>query len=178
MHKISVMFKANLITNKAYYRWRRFGFILFFPAVFVITLMVNLPWYWAVPAFLLVLGIDVWRLRVDKKTLAASKGQQIEISNDAIRILRDSGELLEELKIADAAQIQVKEAYAMPAETISELFREVKGKALENYIVYDSGRLKKRYDFVIDSNYRAEQLQKVIQAWQAKGVAIGMIEQA
>lgn len=172
------MFKANLINSPQYYKVRRFALIMaLYPGALAVVVVARLPWYWAVPVFLLAMGIDLWKIRANKKVKALSSGHQIEISDEAIRILSNSGEVIETLKVADASGILVKEAYGIPGDTLAGLFKEAQGKTLQNFIVYQAGAQKVRYDFVIESYYMIEQLKKVIQNWQAKGVAVRMVGQ-
>jgi|GEM_PF-2399271 hypothetical protein len=174
------MFKANLINSPSYYKVRRFTFLMaLYPSTLVIAIILisnNYPWYLVALIFLVSMGIDFWKIRAEKKAKALSTGNQIEISDEAIRILGTSGEVVETLKVADASGILVKEAYAIPGDTLAGLFKEARGKTLQNFIVYQAGSQKVRYDFVIESYYMIEQLKKVIQSWQAKGVAVGMVE--
>ncbi|NUN98998.1 MAG: hypothetical protein HUU01_00125 [Saprospiraceae bacterium] len=171
------MFKANLINSPQYYKVRRFALIMFlYPGALVVVVVGQLPWYWAVPVFLLAMGIDLWKIKVNKQAKALSTGHRIEISDEAIRILSDSGEVVEALNVADASGILVKDAYGIPGDTFSGFFKEVQGKTLQNFIVYQAGTQKVRYDFVIESNYMIEQLKKIIQNWQEKGIVVGMAE--
>ncbi len=171
------MFKAKLINNPAYYRVRRYALLLIlYPGTLVIVLMANLPIGWMIPIFLVAMGIDLWKIRMHKKMSTLSTGNKIEINEAFIRISKDSGELLEELAVADASGILVKETYAIPADTLARLFGEMKGKVLKNYLIYESGTTTKRYDFVIDSYYQIDQLKQVVQQWQASGAAVGMVE--
>lgn len=174
------MFKANLINSPSYYKVRRFTFLMaLYPSALVIAIILisnNFPWYAVALVFLLSMGIDFWKIRAEKKVRSRSTGNQIEISDEAIRILGTSGEVVETLKVADASGILVKEAYAIPGDTLAGLFKEAQGKTLQNFIVYQAGPKKVRYDFVIESYYMIEQLKKVIQNWQERGVAVGMVE--
>jgi len=177
--KTAAMFKANLINSPSYYKVRRFTFLMaLYPSSLVTAYIVftNFSWHWAVPVLLLAIGIDFFKIRAEKEAKTLSTGNQIEISDNAIRILGNSGEVLEALKVADASGIFVKEAYAIPGDTLAGLFKEAQGKSLQNFIVYQAGPKKVRYDFVIESYYMIEQLKKVIQSWQARGVAVGMTE--
>ena len=180
-NKTVAMFKANLINSPSYYKVRRFTFLMaLYPSTLVVAIILisnNFPWYSVALLFLLSMGIDFWKIRAEKEARTLSTGNQIEISDEAIRILGTSGEVVEALKVADASGILVKEAYAIPGDTLAGLFKEAQGKTLQNFIVYQVGSKKVRYDFVIESYYMIEQLKKVIRNWEERGVAVGMVRQ-
>lgn len=172
------MFKGKLINSQAYYKWRSLAFgITLFPPVIWILVVYKVSWLWGALILLIALAFALFQRRVTQQVAALSKGKRIEISGDAIRVLRDSGEVIEELKVADASQILIKDTYAMPGETVGGLVNEIKGKTEQNYIVYRSPQKKVRYDFIVDSYYMIEQLKKAIQEWHSKGVEIGMIRE-
>ncbi len=175
------MFTANLINSMEYYRLQRFLWLGFLAsAVLGITVAVafQLLWFWTLLVLIPAIALHVWKLQIDRKAQALARGKQIEVSDAAIRVLTDSGQLLNEWKVADASGILVKETYAIPAEGWDALIAEAKGNVLQNYLVYQSGQQDLRYDFVIESNYKIGQLQQVIRNWRANGVAVKVMEQA
>ena len=60
----------------------------------------------------------------------------------------------------------------MPEERIQDLIRELKGKPLENYLIVQQGQEERRFDILLDSFYMIEQLKKVIDDWQDRGLIL------
>ncbi|MCF8237395.1 MAG: hypothetical protein K9I85_04510 [Saprospiraceae bacterium] len=173
------MFKAKLIDDPAYYRLRKKMLLVGFPVaallgIFFGQMQTALPYF---VGTLIVLGLyTAWRIRTHKRASSMVRNRSIEISSDNIRILSGHGKILETISVGEQDRLVVKEAYAIPEETIHDLIREIKGKGLENYMLIRRGEEEIRFDFFLDSYYMIEQLKKIIADWQARGLDIQTVE--
>lgn len=171
------MFKAKLITNFNYYQFNQIGLILsFITIMFIVTFMevLTVP-FWLVP-FVVVLGIlaIIISKRIESKKKEAVSGDTIELGASEIKINYKEGEAMR-IPLTLINKITVRESYEIPGDSIRRLFNEIKGKQHKNFIIIEQGEERKRFDFVIDSYYAIEQINKVVDIWFEKEMIIEKI---
>lgn len=169
------MFKAKLIDDPAFYRMRKKVLLLGLPSFALIGFLsgqLSLPLPYFAGILVLIGFLIAWRIRTHKLASSMVRNRQIEITSDAIRLLSGHGKILETIPVTDVTGVTVKETWAIPEERIQDLIRELKGKPLENYLIVQQGQEERRFDILLDSYYMIEQLKKVIDDWQARGLII------
>ena len=174
------MFKASLIENQKYYNLKRKLLLIGIPSSILIGFIVN---FWQFPflgftvILVITIGIIFIQNRINKRISVFSKNRGIEIDNEFIRIKSKSGDIEEQINIDSVNKIVVKNNYSIPEENLKEIFREMKGDQLKNFIIINIGGQSKKFEFTMDSYYMIEQIKKVISHWQTKGINIQTMTQ-
>ena len=168
-------FKAKVIENDQYYRLKR--------NIGIITLLL-IPLYSVLPnaalpsnMWLFLIGMMglaflmyyqfVWQ----KNMLGLVNQRKIEITPDDISIIDKKGNK-QVYSVKNADSIIVKESFKMPDENFKDIYKDLNGQPIKNYIVYKDGNGDQRFEFTIDSYYMIEQMKKLIQGWQLNGINV------
>jgi hypothetical protein len=174
------MFKASLIENQKYYKLKRKLLLIGIPSAILIGFIANFwefPFLWFTVILVLTIGIMFIQNRIHKRISFFTNNRGIEIDDEFIRIKSKSGEIEEQINIDSVNKIVVKNNYSFPEENLKEIFREMKGDQLKNFIIINIGGQSKKFEFTMDSYYMIEQIKKVINHWQTKGINIQTVTQ-
>ena len=97
--------------------------------------------------------------------------RKIEITPEDISVIDKKGHK-QIYPIKNAYAIILKDALKMPDETVKDIYKDLSGQPIKNYIVYKDKNGDHRFEFMIDSYYMIEQLKKLVHGWQNDGVNV------
>ncbi|MEZ4907206.1 MAG: hypothetical protein R2771_06110 [Saprospiraceae bacterium] len=169
------MFKAKLIENQNYYKFRTKQVLLMLLLSIPIYLLVM---YYQSPTWVTILLLVFYIsaiiiMAINQKHINSALGNKlIEIDVDEIRIKSKKGIEEETIKLNEVERIILKEEYSMPQKTIIEVGQEITGNIKQNYLILHQDSKKRQLDFEIDSYYMINQLNNLIESWIMKGYNI------
>jgi len=162
------MFKAKLIEDNKYYKFRRYKYLLVFPTMFIIGFSSNIfsfPAWLAILIMFLVVPLVLFYNHRNENKLNSNLGEtMLEIDEEEIRIKSKKGPQIEKINLAEVDKLVVKKEYGFPEDSILD-----KKEINQNYLVVKQANSNKRIDFVVDSFYMFKQLDKLIAKWELKG---------
>lgn len=164
------MFKAILIEDINYYKFRGIQVLYFMLLSLPIGLLVNSydkPIWVTIIATLLFAAVLIFVIR-NQKEIVKIANKKIELDKNQIRLKDSKGILLETIILKQDHTIKVNENYTMGQETMSELKEEIKGNGEQHFIVLEQNDKERRFDFQINSYYMLNQLNKVVKLWQTQ----------
>ncbi len=168
------MFKGNLIENKSYYKLRSKQLLFILLPSIAIGFLVNfdkMPLWITIGAIVFYVVVVIMTFK-NHKAMQKVANKKIEIDQNKIVIKEANGTVIEIIEVENVNKLIVKDDYKMAQETLKDLQEEIKGNPEEHYLILESNKMQKRYDFVIESYYMAKQLKKLVQEWQNKNVLI------
>ncbi len=172
IRKNSHMFKAKLIENENYYKLRSKQLLLMLIPSIPIGLLVNfhqIPIWLTILMIGLYIGAIFFTIRNQKQINSVLGNKLIEIDIEEIRIKSKKGTDNETIKLNSVEKIILKDEYSMPQETMKEIGQELTGKTKQNYVILQQENQKRQLDFEVDSYYKINQLNKLIESWKMKG---------
>ena len=172
------MFKAKLINNKKYYKYR--GLLIVFSILLpiVFSLFTNFQSFsnWTIALIIIVyISLVIISFKFIKQMNSMIGKEIIEIDNNEIRVKAIKSSKQEIIPVASIEKITLKKVYGIPQESMKDIAKEFKGKPKENYIIIENGNGKRRFDFEIDSYYMIDKLNKIISHWEATGYKLEKI---
>ncbi len=162
------MFKGNLIENQKYYTLRSKELLFKILPSIAIGVFVNfreLPIWVTIGSIIFYLILMYFTVRNQREMLNLST-KRIEISQHSIELKESDGHLIEKIKIDEGVRLIVKEEYKMAQETMKDVIEEIKRNPEDHFLIVEIDNIQKRYDFVIESHYMLNQLNKLIRMWK------------
>lgn len=92
--------------------------------------------------------------------------KRIEITAERIQVIDQDKRIIERIPILQKDTITLKSEYTINEDDVQDLKHELKGNINKNFIILEQASGRKRFDFLIDSHYMLNQLNKIIQIWQ------------
>ncbi len=170
------MFKAKLIQSEKYYKLRSKQFLLGLLVVLPMGVIVN---FYQFPAWITLIMFSIYAVgiiiiyRNRRRLESMIEDNRIEIDDQEIRIHRMN--LMENFKIKEVDKLIIKDNYTMGQESIKEISKEITGRSSQNYLVVNQNNEEVKFNFVIDSYYMINQLNRIIENWKTKGYNIEVI---
>lgn len=172
------MFKSKLIENQEYYKHRVRALLFFSISSITVSFVANaftLPLWLIITSIAALLLITYYSARSFKLLHLLSGRRSIEMNQSHIRIKSRISEELIPLEEVD--EIWAKKKYVIPQESFLDLFRELRGSPLKNFIIILRGSDEMRLDFDLQSHYMITQLEEVLNSWQVSGSKVKRLEE-
>ena len=170
------MFKAKLIQSEKYHALRSRQVLLGLLVVLPIGVIVN---FYKFPIWITMLMFSIYAAgniiiyRNKKRLEAMVEDNRIEIDDQEIRIQRLN--ITEKFQIKEVDKLLIKDNYTVGQESIKEISKEITGRSSQNYLVLKQNDEEIKLDFVIDSYYMINQLNRITKNWKTKGYNIEVI---
>ncbi len=172
------MFKAKLITNKEYYKFRSkrlwLILILSIPIAFLANFYVFPIWSIVIilACHLLIVAITAR----NHKVMDSMIGQSIiEIEKNEIRIKSQQNNSQEAINPRELDKIVVPSEFGIAQETMKDIGDEISGYPKKNYLILHQNNEARKFDFELDSHYMIKQLDKIIEYWSTNELKIERI---
>ena len=175
MCKLPPMFKVNIIETDAYYKLRNLLFWLnqlFFIAVMVSLFLGEKSVQEHFVIITIYLAVIVGFFILNKKMKAISSQKKMEADVSEVRIKDQKGKTLETIRLDDIDKLIAQEEYKIRGGSIKDMLKEWKGKSNKNFFTLHTADQVHKFDFVLDSQYAASQLNKLIKQWQDNGFVV------
>jgi len=172
------MFKANLIEDSEFYSRRRIKVIFYFLPAIPIVFLINyngLPIWVIILALLIYITVLFIGLRNAKKLTALSQERIMELDESTLRVKSKGKVLLLEIHLNTIDKIAISKEYGIPEESMKDIVKEISGKAKKNFIVISNCDLNQRFDFIIESYFMLQQLERVVESWVKRGYLIDRV---
>lgn len=169
------MFKAKLIEKENYYKLRSKQLLLMLLPSIPIAFLVQ---FYQIPIWVSVLMIGVYItlfvyiLKNQKQINAILGNRIIEMDQNEIIIKSKKGVEEERINLNNVEKIILNDEYKMAQENLKDFGEELRGKAKRNYIILQQNGHKRQLDFEIDSHYKINQINKLIENWEKNGFII------
>ena len=172
------MFKAKLITDQAYYNYRKRSLVFLVLPAIATVLLVN---FYELPVWITMLALGAYvvilyfKLKNSNRLKGAAGGGTIEIEDGLLSVKNNNGQSTLEIQLDQADKIEIPHAFGLPLESFKDMAEELAGQPLKNFIIISKGQEEQRYDFIIDSHYMLGQFDKLIKAWILRGYPVETI---
>lgn len=168
------MFKGTLIENTSYYSLRTKQLLYVILPSIAIGLLVN---FYQMPIWITIGAIALYAMLIlmtyrNKKAMRIVANKRIEIAQNKIEIKDEKGAAIETIKIEKDDKLIVKSDYNMAQETLQNLKEEIKGNPEQHFVILEKNKIRRRFDFVIESYYMLNQLKKLVQEWKKNNLLI------
>ena len=174
------MLQFHLIESPEYYKRRRWLLILQLlvlplPAAILVN-AVHYPIYVSVLAGVFFLA-GIWiNARNFKRYRQLTSKRQLKLSEDTLQISGTSSMAPLIIQMSTVEEVTIPVLKEMPAETFSGLYKEIRGEGPKCFIRIKIQGQEYRFDFVIDSYYHLNQLEKLVQHWLGQGMKVNRLE--
>ena len=160
------MFKAKLIENKTYYKLRKEHLLLTLLPI-PIGVLINFK---SLPIWLsfLIIGLYIIVLVLlvikQRQMIPYIGNKEIEIDEAEIRIKSKKDAKAEIIDLKKIEKIILKKEYFLSQEII--------GGIKQNFLILQANGVKRKLCFALESHYMKNQLNKIIENWEAKAFNI------
>jgi|GEM_PF-5442551 len=174
-------FKAKLIDNDGYYPARRKLMILQLLALFLFGLLIQLielPTWLRIVTFIIYVVVAGGALYFIRQTQKHIERHTIEIGYDALKILSKKGDVVEQIDLTTVQSLEISAQHPDSTANVQDTIKDLRGQEERNYICVVKQGETHSYEFLPDSHYMVTQLEKLVEHFRAKGIAVQHKQQA
>jgi len=172
------MFKAKLIDHDKYHSLKRKQLLLILGIGFLSGIMANILlkyialWIFCLALIFLLMPI----LFLSEKRFAIRhtllNNKIIKVDEDTISIQSNTGKLQEIYEIDALEKIVVHNPLLNVENSLKELGRILMGKTKTRYLIVQQNNQQQAFHFELDSYYKVNKLNQIIDSWVKKGCII------
>ncbi len=165
------MFKAKLIERSDFYQKRRYLFVLSMVSSIFTALLINLSRLNMLIQIIAVTGfivLNYYRYRRLKDMASIIADKEIRIDEQRILIYSKSDHKQSEINLGQVSKILIPSKYSMDLESVEDITYTLKGRDKRNYIEVSEGDKTQLFEFIIDSYYMQNLIEKLVDSWRAK----------
>lgn len=171
------MFKAKLIESPTYYSLKNKQILLFILYTIFFSLMYNMFSFPLSLGGLAIVGMALvifFMIKNGKATRELISKSTLQVDENCLRIFSGKENMVQSFELGKLNRITVKKQYQIPEDTMGKAVKELAKDAVvgKNYLTVEQDGKTHQFDFVIDSYYMIQQLEKLITAWEQKGFPV------
>ncbi|MDX1408594.1 MAG: hypothetical protein R3330_10690 [Saprospiraceae bacterium] len=170
------VFKAKVIEHPEFYRKRRqMALAGLFSSVLTSVVVIPLEGHITYLVISMMLGVLValYQKQFVREMKALSERRRLHMTESAIQLVNKEGAVIRHIDANRLREVALSGKH-IDTQTIADHLNELRGKPLKNYISLQSDEGETRIDFVVDSHYMMVQLNKILEVWGGRGIAVTM----